>query len=161
MCKLSAARQSLAPPPPSPFQPSASVACIQQGSLAFQCSLAKLLPLGAANRQEGVQQGLGAQRRRQRPSELCKPGCSAVFVCNLPLVVLHTHAGLIPSRYQQLTIVHFKGCDGLSKAGGQAGDACCGPLLLCEGARVQATGGRQAQLLPHTQQPRHCRAGAQ
>lgn len=63
-----------------------------------------------------------------------------------------------PSRHQR-TIVCLECCNGFAQAGWQAGDACCGPLLLCERAGVQAAGGRQSQLLPHSQQARHCRTG--
>lgn len=51
-----------------------SVAGVQQGGLGLQRRLAKVFPLGAAHRQEGVQQRLSAERRRQCASKLCTNG---------------------------------------------------------------------------------------
>lgn len=57
----------------------------------------------------------------------------------------------------RLTVVCFKCRHRLAQAGRQPCNARRRPLFLCECARVDSTGWRQAQLLPHAQQARHCR----
>jgi hypothetical protein len=49
--------------------------------------------------------------------------------------------------------------DCLSQRGGQSCNACRLPLCIGEGPRVQGDRRRQAQLLLHAQQARHCRQG--